>query len=600
MSSRLFKAITTQLATHVLQTLLYVEILFSALTLKRLTVNECAMGRTELIMKGACVSYSIQVLEINRFAEGCRCHWPTNGGVCFVAWPQLSMFSFVLTAAGAIQPDLALSCPLAYYSVVEGMQRLCFLESTDSWGAALWEGLDWMLFLPDLLADQGKPGHKLLASKQHYSSYMSAFASFSKAVQKTLAWEVDRVNAARAVGERGDDSRIKEVVLSLKAAGGWLMMEFDSQVQYDPEESFWVGFDGDSVDQGLGRSTATASLDLTLVLWVARTVGQARKLLGTLQPAPDSASSSSSSSRGTGSSRGVPEGTRSATVEVGSSSSSSRGHGSGFHGLPHVSLPVLDHLTTAAWSVARCLALWQKTPGTPGSCLGLEAGGAGDVGAVADAATGSSSSGSSSWGGGGHSAALASAPPEIFSSSSPSSSSSSFPVSGSGRSSSSPSSAASSGRCKASGSAQAPSRSDAAPSIAIPRHKRLGKLPQAGLPNAVIEQLDLVWPKWAVRCKVSQVPEQQQQEYWTDMLKLSEVLLQEVPIVLGCSNPTCTDMKGVSEAAESNKKCTGCRMCYCSRECQVAHWKAGHKDLCSKLQQQTKEEEQKKKKREQK
>ena len=300
-------------------------------------------------------------------------------------------------------------------------------------------------------------------------------------------------------------------------------------------------------------------------------------------------SNSSSSSRGTGSSRDVPQGTSSATLGGGSSGGGGRGPGSGPHGLPHVSPLVLDCLALASWSVCRCLALWQKTPGTPGSYLGLEPDSAGDAGAAAGAATGSSSS---STGGGGHSAALASA--------SPGSSSSSFPASGSAPSWPSPSSAASSSRRKASASTQALQCSDAAPSIAIPRHKRLDKLHQAGLPNAVLKQLDILWRKWPVRCDLSQLPEQQQQERWTDLLKLCEVLVQEVPIVLGCSNPSCINLKGVSEAAESRKKCTGCRMCYCSRECQVAHWKAGHKNLCSKLQQQAKEEEQKMKKREQK
>ena len=68
-----------------------------------------------------------------------------------------------------------------------------------------------------------------------------------------------------------------------------------------------------------------------------------------------------------------------------------------------------------------------------------------------------------------------------------------------------------------------------------------------------------------------------------DLLRLAQLLLAEVPCTLGCSNPACVDMWGASEVKVSCKACTGCKVVYyCSRECQVAHWKV-HKGICKKL-----------------
>ena len=44
-----------------------------------------------------------------------------------------------------------------------------------------------------------------------------------------------------------------------------------------------------------------------------------------------------------------------------------------------------------------------------------------------------------------------------------------------------------------------------------------------------------------------------------------------------CSNPTCTKA--------AIKRCSGCQaVYYCSRDCQGAHWKTGHKTKCKKMQ----------------
>jgi hypothetical protein len=42
--------------------------------------------------------------------------------------------------------------------------------------------------------------------------------------------------------------------------------------------------------------------------------------------------------------------------------------------------------------------------------------------------------------------------------------------------------------------------------------------------------------------------------------------------------------KSALASANSMKRCSGCKaVWYCSRECQVAHWKKGHKNYCERL-----------------
>ena len=69
-----------------------------------------------------------------------------------------------------------------------------------------------------------------------------------------------------------------------------------------------------------------------------------------------------------------------------------------------------------------------------------------------------------------------------------------------------------------------------------------------------------------------------------DVIKLCQVLQQEVPTIVGCNNPTCLNVTGMLESAASRKVCTGCNVAhYCSRECQVGHWKE-HMVTCRRLQ----------------
>ncbi|KAG2488143.1 hypothetical protein HYH03_013288 [Edaphochlamys debaryana] len=48
-----------------------------------------------------------------------------------------------------------------------------------------------------------------------------------------------------------------------------------------------------------------------------------------------------------------------------------------------------------------------------------------------------------------------------------------------------------------------------------------------------------------------------------------------------CSNPACVSLAGDSEAGRRLQLCGRCgRVAYCCRECQTAHWRAGHKEAC--------------------
>jgi len=47
-----------------------------------------------------------------------------------------------------------------------------------------------------------------------------------------------------------------------------------------------------------------------------------------------------------------------------------------------------------------------------------------------------------------------------------------------------------------------------------------------------------------------------------------------IPSLTQCNNPLCNK----PDATSSFSKCAKCKkVCYCSRDCQVIHWKNGHK-----------------------
>ena len=63
------------------------------------------------------------------------------------------------------------------------------------------------------------------------------------------------------------------------------------------------------------------------------------------------------------------------------------------------------------------------------------------------------------------------------------------------------------------------------------------------------------------------------------LLPVCEEVIAAVPLPLGCNNPRCVSLTGMSEAAAA-KVCSGChKVHYCSPECIKAHWKE-HKPYC--------------------
>jgi hypothetical protein len=71
-----------------------------------------------------------------------------------------------------------------------------------------------------------------------------------------------------------------------------------------------------------------------------------------------------------------------------------------------------------------------------------------------------------------------------------------------------------------------------------------------------------------------------------DGVELCKLLQREVPVPVGCNNPVCLNLQGISEMKTACKTCLGCHVArYCSRECQAGHWK-DHRKACQQLQQQ--------------
>ncbi|KAG2491771.1 hypothetical protein HYH03_009932 [Edaphochlamys debaryana] len=71
--------------------------------------------------------------------------------------------------------------------------------------------------------------------------------------------------------------------------------------------------------------------------------------------------------------------------------------------------------------------------------------------------------------------------------------------------------------------------------------------------------------------------------WWTGRLVPPAEARRRLGLPPACSHPACVSLAGDSEAGLRRQQCGRCgRASYCCRECQVAHWKAGHKEACGK------------------
>ncbi|KAG2491768.1 hypothetical protein HYH03_009929 [Edaphochlamys debaryana] len=71
--------------------------------------------------------------------------------------------------------------------------------------------------------------------------------------------------------------------------------------------------------------------------------------------------------------------------------------------------------------------------------------------------------------------------------------------------------------------------------------------------------------------------------WWAPLLVPPTEARRRLGLPPACSNPACASLAGDSEAGLRRQQCGRCgRASYCCRECQVAHWKAGHKEACGK------------------
>jgi hypothetical protein len=71
-------------------------------------------------------------------------------------------------------------------------------------------------------------------------------------------------------------------------------------------------------------------------------------------------------------------------------------------------------------------------------------------------------------------------------------------------------------------------------------------------------------------------------QLYTTSLELCRAVVAAAPLPLGCSNPGCENMAGVSEASAARKVCAGCHCRYCSAACRVAD-RRKHRHACRRM-----------------
>ena len=427
---------------------------------------------------------------------------------------------------------------------------------------------------------------QLLQTWVHYKAYVSAFGSWVKAWSKLLQdmWEENR-----------DDVVLEKHMKELGNVVKWLFVEGSSIMSWDlasaegGQQGQWaIG----AFAEAAGCKPAPSGIQLVLLLWTARPLAAASQLLRGLAAAKGDVQRDGSSVGGNGAA-GVT------SAVTGRSSSSGAADGWDLTALPRFAAA----LSVVVLMQHRCLVQWQ----------GLACGGSSSSSSnrrAFSAAAAAAPAGVPSVVDAAEAASLADALKRVLPlEGGEGSSDGGRPAANSARDAktTSPSrtaaaaGAASSKERTFSSAPKGSSSSSSGNSGSIakqPKHmsKRLSKLPQQGLPAAVTDQLQLITlacpgvAEMLLDCSgalndllLQCLSFVQQEEVLQQLVQLNNLLLAEVPLPVGCSNPACLSLVGDSEVKASKKACTACKVVYyCSRECQVAHWDA-HKALCKKL-----------------
>ena len=499
-------------------------------------------------------------------------------------WCSLFHFSHfplarLLLADIPLSIKLAAADPLAYYNILETVCRTVMrgtATSSSSSSSSIQSDKAILTQVEDLLQLPGyiyaKSGKRfVLRTWPHYKAYLSAHASWNKAVMKLMLMLVGRglEDDLTEVGERGLSELMTSVMKSTLEAE---LSQYLAGVIVGKPPAGTAGMVGsqeqeEQVKQQRGHQVGapggvlcvmSSTIHMLLLLGAARTIVSVGRFfcLRLAETIPSSSPSSSRNSSGSGSSRdSSSSGKGSGTTGV-SSSSSKKGIGttgvngsSTTGGVGSVRIHngdtsligtglsieaqsaaknvILSQLTAAALQLQECLAKWQQNAAAVGMLV-----------------TANPSSSSSAAGVGFATAA-----------------------------------------------------------VSLP--ERFSRVPSQGLPKAVAQQLELCSGKWwqysdnqgrplfaglpqrAMELLLCNVPVECQLDVLHNLVLLCEVLLAEVPCPLGCSNPGCVNLGGESEVREAHKACAACKVVYyCSRRCQVDHWKAGHGKICGRLGQQ--------------
>ena len=433
--------------------------------------------------------------------------------------------------AGYPAPDLAASNPLAYYNAVETCTRLV---AQDRNGFPQ-QHLHFLLQLPNLLAGQGQ--HTLVPTAQHYKAYMSAYTSWVKGWIKLLP--------GKGSGENGGDSIFQCLDLLPIMP---LCYQLNRWVGVDLEQGNWC------VDpcriEGSEAWMKCGSFELALVLQLARAVAAAIELV--VGPVKEESTITSSSSRSTGGR--VDGGSSRNRAKKGSSSSSGMVSTAG-RGAVRASPVLLGKLLKVGWDLDTLLLTWLNFSERNGAAAAAGSpvrAADGERGAPCSASASSSNVFSMAGACAGPVSARLAGTIGIYSTM--------FPEGSSSRGTNQPSAAT-------------------RPALDLP--KRLGKLPSDQLPEPVLLQLFKL-QEW----REKELGVDQQLVAIEELRRLCLLLLAEVPIPLGCSNPACVNLarKSEGDSGLADKWCSGCKLArYCSRECQVTHWKRDHYAMCKKL-----------------